>query len=258
MLKKATLIYLITLILCSNMHAQEVIVDVTYKEYYDTFKPVQRLAYLYSDGKTSLYEEDIINTNEWLNKKEDENIKTIMPEIKYNNHLKINHSNKEVYFFDLLKINDYYLIKDNYTNHNWKLINETKKIANYKCYKAECDFRGRKWIVWYTPEINVSSGPWKLYGLPGLILEAYDETRKYNFSAEKITFEKNDKLYTNFSSFRNEKLSEATLEQFLILREEFLDNGFSDLSKERGTITRTNPPRSGRELIYEWEQEPKK
>lgn len=68
-----------------------------------------------------------------------------------------------------------YLIFHNFSK--WKLLNETKKIGKYLCYKAikndgKSDLEENKQtIVWYTPEIPIRFGP-KLYnGLPGLVLE---------------------------------------------------------------------------------------
>ena len=60
-------------------------------------------------------------------------------------------------------------------------------VASYDCQKAECDFRGRRWEAWFTPEIPVSEGPWKLKGLPGLILYARDTTGQYSFEAVSVT-----------------------------------------------------------------------
>lgn len=68
----------------------------------------------------------------------------------------------------------------------WEISDETKDILGYQCFKATTDFRGRKWTAWFTPEIPIQDGPWKLCGLPGLILEAHDANRDYSFTADGI------------------------------------------------------------------------
>ena len=56
---------------------------------------------------------------------------------------------------------------------SWKVeIDSVRNILAYDCIMAECDYHGRHWRVWFAPEISVSDGPWKLRGLPGLILLA--------------------------------------------------------------------------------------
>ena len=65
-------------------------------------------------------------------------------------------------------------VKEKRPKISWKFEKETKKIGNYTCHKATAPFRGRDYTVWYTPEIPIPYGPWKLNGLPGLVLEAYD------------------------------------------------------------------------------------
>lgn len=101
-----------------------------------------------------------------------------------------------------------FLRVDSLRNFNWRLIDETKKIGEYNCYKAEViipvtdkekeaytEFLKRKEkgktlgffdisepkdkvvTAWYAPEIPVSFGPDNYWGLPGLILEI-DEEKK--------------------------------------------------------------------------------
>ncbi len=70
----------------------------------------------------------------------------------------------------------------------WQILDSTKTVLGFECIKATTDYRGRTWIAWFTPEIAVQDGPWKLCGLPGLILEAYDTKRHYQFLGTGIAY----------------------------------------------------------------------
>jgi len=45
-----------------------------------------------------------------------------------------------------------------------------KRFGQYDCRRAIGKFRGREYEVWYTTDIPIPGGPFKLGGLPGLIL----------------------------------------------------------------------------------------
>ena len=62
----------------------------------------------------------------------------------------------------------------------------TKNVLGYECIMATANYHGRYWTVWFTPEIPVDAGPWKLLGLPRLILEAVDSTGLHHFTANGI------------------------------------------------------------------------
>ena len=68
----------------------------------------------------------------------------------------------------------------------WKILAENDSVLSYLCSKAECQFKGRTWTAWFTAEIPVSEGPWKLCGLPGLILKAEDSEGHYSFTATGV------------------------------------------------------------------------
>lgn len=56
---------------------------------------------------------------------------------------------------------------------SWKINEDSvKNILGYECIMAESDYHGRHWKAWFTPEVPVADGPWKLHGLPGIILMA--------------------------------------------------------------------------------------
>lgn len=65
----------------------------------------------------------------------------------------------------------------------WHIQSETKEVMGYSCQLATCDFRGRQWYAWFSTDIPVNEGPWKLFGLPGLVLEAYDSKKHYAYKA---------------------------------------------------------------------------
>ena len=82
---------------------------------------------------------------------------------------------------------------------NWKLIETIEKpewsindsictILNHECVMATTKFRGRYWTVFFTPEIPISEGPWKLCGLPGIILKACDSKKHYIYEATEIIY----------------------------------------------------------------------
>ena len=82
---------------------------------------------------------------------------------------------------------------DSIGNIAWSIeVDSVKNLLGYECVKATADYHGRKWTVWFAPEIPVSDGPWKLHGLPGLILEAVEPSGQHAFFATGV--EQTDKM----------------------------------------------------------------
>lgn len=83
------------------------------------------------------------------------------------------HIEKQIYYkthttIDKKKV----VVRDTLGKIDWKILPEYKTLGRFKCQKAIGDFRGRTYEVWFSSEIPIPSGPHKLGGLPGLILEA--------------------------------------------------------------------------------------
>lgn len=54
---------------------------------------------------------------------------------------------------------------------NWNITGETQEINGYTCQKANLDLHGRFYHVWFTTEIPIKFGPFRLNGLPGMIVK---------------------------------------------------------------------------------------
>ncbi|HTM97948.1 MAG TPA: GLPGLI family protein [Pedobacter sp.] len=88
---------------------------------------------------------------------------------------------KENKFFTKERIFNNYLIEEDAPTINWKITKDTASFSGIKCQKAIANFKGRIWTAWFAPDMPFQSGPWKLNGLPGLIIEAVDQTKTVRF-----------------------------------------------------------------------------
>ncbi|HNV81974.1 MAG TPA: GLPGLI family protein [Tenuifilaceae bacterium] len=95
---------------------------------------------------------------------------------------------KEIYDDRLFKLMDTseFIVFERFGSIQWRILDEQKQIGNFNCQKAEGKFRGREYTVWFSTDIPNQYGPWKLNGLPGLILEASDSKNEVHFYATEV------------------------------------------------------------------------
>lgn len=79
----------------------------------------------------------------------------------------------------------------------WQMSEDTATICGYSCKKAEADYLGRHWEVYYTEDLPFPYGPWKLYGLPGLITKAASSDGLYTFTM--LSFSKSPSPEASFA-----------------------------------------------------------
>ena len=125
-----------------------------------------------------------------------------------------------------------YVVEGPLENIEWTLVEDsTKNVLGYDCIMATTDYHGRKWTAWFTPEIPVQAGPWKLIGLPGLILEADADNGVYSFVATGI--QNTDRpIIPVYLADRYEKISRK---DFLKAKRSFLDNPLGQINAKYGT-----------------------
>ncbi len=69
---------------------------------------------------------------------------------------------------------------------DWKLTDSTRIKGHFVLKKAEANFGGRHWTAWYAPSVPYPIGPYKFYGLPGVIVKLYDDKGQYKFELTRI------------------------------------------------------------------------
>ena len=118
-------------------------------------------------------------------------------------------------------LNTHFTYMDSLNMQTWDITDSVKTVLGYECQKATSYFRGRHWIAWFTPEIPVSDGPWKLMGLPGLIMEAYDKNRHYDYLISGLEYYKSPIVYEFKKSIPSTMGDEKVLKQQKSSRQEF-------------------------------------
>ena len=137
-----------------------------------------------TDFKKPVYSaEDLMANDDLVIVIDDDNFDERFNEILVNRNEKI----LTEYLFEYMLFNKKFAVEEPLPEMKWELLEEKKKIGNYNCEKAKTVFRGRMYEVWYTPEIPLSSGPWKFNGLPGLVLSARDIQGIYSWEAISVT-----------------------------------------------------------------------
>ena len=92
---------------------------------------------------------------------------------------------QKLVIMDQLMVNSY-VIDGPMPVIRWKTSRDTATFGGLHCQKATCHFEGRNYTVWFCPDLPVHTGPWKLNGLPGVIVDARDAKNEVIFKFDGV------------------------------------------------------------------------
>ena len=127
-----------------------------------------------------------------------------------------------------------YRYADSLHAQTWTMGDSTREVLGYTCQQATANFRGRRWTAWFATDIPVSDGPWKLGGLPGLILEAYDEGQQHVFTAVGLERVADEPIIFNQKDGHNRRFEPTNRLDFLRMERRFLMDSNSFIQMETG------------------------
>ncbi|GEN69886.1 GLPGLI family protein [Chryseobacterium rhizosphaerae] len=114
---------------------------------------------------------------------------------------------------------DRYKVKED-KKPEWKILSDKLKIGEYNAQKATTSFGGREWTAWFSTDLPFQDGPYKFYGLPGLIVKVEDATGSHsmtligNKTVKSVDAEKDMQVPENVKILGFGKEIEVTKDQF--------------------------------------------
>lgn len=214
-------------------------------------KPIALVATLDVKNGVTIYLPKYMTTRRPLSMPKSEAPKGIYPDWEY---MKTDHTAHTLVFIEAYGGN-FYLVQDTYGKQPWVITSETKNIKGHTCTKATLSFRGRNWEAWFAQDIPLPYGPWKFYGLPGLIVEVYDTAHDYTWRIDTLEYKESELFAKDFTTVVALKSTKPLpFKKFLEEKTEFYDNASAEMVSQRpGLSVVPARTRTGLELKYEWE-----
>ena len=155
------------------------------------------------------------------------------PHVRMSTYVYKNYPTGQMTITDRISSQSYRYV-DSLHAQTWTMGDSTREVLGYTCQQATADFRGRRWTTWFTTDIPVSDGPWKLGGLPGLILEAYDEGQQHVFTAVGLERVADEPIIFNQKDGHNRRFEPTNRLDFLRMERRFLMDSNSFIQMETG------------------------
>lgn len=113
----------------------------------------------------------------------------------------------------------------------WSIEGAEKNISGYVCTLAKARHRGRNYTACFAKDFPVSDGPYKFNGLPGLILEIYDDQHQFYFTVIDLK-----KIPETTVTISYNRFSPTTLEKYFSDKLKILEGIQSDWKNPKPNV----------------------
>ncbi|WP_226063226.1 GLPGLI family protein [Kaistella polysaccharea] len=169
-----------------------------------------------AEGKSSFYHRDYFILDSLLASGGEISFATFGGQPKMSNVVKHDLKTNQFRELELMEYEVFDISSE--AQQKWNLKNETKIFQKMTLQKAETNWGGRKWTAWFAKLIPFNSGPYKFYGLPGLIVELKDDRNNFQYQLIKSeNYPETKKIQTlddfpqvvavNYSQYKKKMLS---------------------------------------------------
>ncbi|MDH6254068.1 GLPGLI family protein [Chryseobacterium sp. H1D6B] len=159
----------------------------------------------------------------------------------------------KTYLFKSISGDQYKISEDK--KPEWKILPDKEKVGEYNAQKATTNFGGREWTAWFTTDIPFQDGPYKFYGLPGLIVKIEDKTGSHsitlvgNKTVQNVSAERDLQVPQNVKLFgMGGKEIEVTKDQF----KKAWKNYVNDPSKNMREMMMKNGGDSNNKMVFKF------
>lgn len=206
-MKKNFSIILIILYIFSNAQVRRFFYEFSYKPNKDSSRVEKELTILDVTKQKSIYRDYLSVSQDSMIESNIEKMKATGVQIdlakllktpKFMYKVQKSYPSYETSYTDLI-LSDFITYPET-GKIDWK-ISEEKGVSTfekYKIQKATATAWGRNWTAWFTPDIPIQDGPYKFYGLPGLIVKIEDQDKNFSWQLAGIkNLEKYNELSLN-------------------------------------------------------------
>ncbi|WP_339657604.1 GLPGLI family protein [uncultured Maribacter sp.] len=255
---RTILVFIISCIITIPSFSQDIYI-IDYDIILNTERPLKKTGKLIFDsqnGRSIFVESSPLKKSKIIKKESIEsgneielNIAEDNPQFNFINFAKDTLISAEMMAFNI------YNIAETLPKIKWEITDNEKKIGKHSVLLAKTFFRGRHYEAWFALDYPIRTGPWKLHGLPGLILEAYDESKRYMWVAKEI---KSNQQSENFNGYFELTVNKNKTINIKTYAEKRYNNSISSmiqarLPREVKVEDRLINTRNGKEILFEWE-----